>query len=167
MRFPLAQVAVEKIESLFVGQSARSRTTQAPLAYHSRPVTRFLQQFGDGYGFRGNGVLAFRFDFHVAPHNGMAGVQTGHQRTARRGTDGTSGIMPGEAHTPGSQGIDVRRCEIFLTITTQIAVSQIIRHNIDYIGFLHCLRLAGYERQRGSRGCTQQGIFNKLSSWIV
>ena len=63
----------------------------------------------------------------------MSRMQPGHQRTPRRGTHRAARIMLGELHTGLGNPVDIGRLEFLLTITTQVAVSEIVSQDVDNI----------------------------------
>ena len=83
----------------------------------------------------------------------MAAVCTCQQAGAGRGTDGGSRIALGETHAVLGQLVDVGSFEFFLSVATQVAVSQVIRQDEYHIRFFVFVFLCMHKRN----GCNQAG----------
>ena len=138
MRLPLAVVAIEAIEPHLEWLAHATRCTKAPLAKQTRRVARFVQHVCHGDSIRRHRLLTFRHEFGITTHHSMADVFTRQQRTTRRGTNGASGIVLREFHALLCQGIDVRRLEMRLAVTAQIAVAEVVCQNVDHVGRSIC-----------------------------
>ena len=64
----------------------------------------------------------------------MANKFAGHQGTAGRGTNRTSGVVVGKLHSLFCQLVDVGRLEMGLSIDTQVPVAEVIRQDVNDIG---------------------------------
>jgi hypothetical protein len=70
----------------------------------------------------------------IAPDPCMPHMLAGHQYATRRGTDGTSCVGLGKAQTICSKLVDIRGFDLFLTVTSQVTVPQVIGHYEDDVG---------------------------------
>ena len=91
-------------------------------------------------------ITIFRFDafafgllggpaFGVFPDKGVAGVFAGEKHTAGRRADGVAGVELGEADPLGGELIEVGRFDLLLAITPQLAIPEIVGHEVDDVGF--------------------------------
>ena len=80
----------------------------------------------------------------------MAGVQAGHQDAPRWGAHGRAGIKVGEPHAVLGQAVDVRRLDECLSVATQIALTKVIRHDVNDIG-LRPVRSRDFGRRGGRK----------------
>jgi hypothetical protein len=70
----------------------------------------------------------------IAPDSCMAGMLAGHQHTPGRGTYRASGVGLGKTQTVCGQLVDIRGFDLFLSVTSQVTVTQVIGHNENDIG---------------------------------
>ena len=74
-------------------------------------------------------------DFVVVADVRMSRVLARQQRASRRRAHRTSRVMLRKPHALCGHSIDVGRSDLFLPVTAQLAVSQIICQDINDIGF--------------------------------
>src|SRR5687768_3204718 len=84
----LVKVAEEVIKSFLFRGAGAAFFTKSPLTEHSCSIAIKLQSL------RQSGILRSQCFPAVAPDKCMSHILTGHQRTPRRGADGTSRIKP-------------------------------------------------------------------------
>src|SRR4051812_39257531 len=87
----------------------------------------------DGESVAGHRLLAFWFDFLIAPDRTVAGMQAGHEGAAARRADGGAGVSLREAHPLGGEAVNIRRADQFLSKAPDIAVPQIVGEDEDDI----------------------------------
>ena len=80
----------------------------------------------------------------------MAGVQAGHQHAPRRGAHGRAGIKIGEPHASLGQAVNVWRLDELLSVATQVAITKVIRHDVNDIG-LRPVRSRDFGRRGGRK----------------
>jgi len=78
----------------------------------------------------------------------VARVVAGHQATPRRGADSGTRVVTCETHSLDGHLVDARRPKTGLSVATQVAIAQIIGHDVDDVGFVRkalfvCRRQAG------------------------
>ena len=122
----LAVEAKETVETHLVRITSRSRKTESPFTEGGSDITSFLQKFWKGDGFGRKRPLALFAHFHIAANRRMARIQSRHQGGAGGSADCTAGIMLGEEHSLFGHPVEVGRLKVFLSVATQIAVSQVI-----------------------------------------
>src|SRR5262249_5709315 len=108
-------------------------------------VSGLPQQLGDCK------VLGLERNGSVATNAHMTRVQAGHERSPRRGTNGAAGVTLGEAHTFGSQAINVGSFDSGLPVAADVAITQVVGEDKDYTGFVFGLEF-GLKRVRGRLG---------------
>ncbi len=137
--FCLVEVAEPLVEALPVGHAGGAGFAQAPFAGDSGCVAGFFEDFGYSEIFGFEGQASFRADAAssglVAADAGVAGVQAGHEDAAGRGADRGAGVALGEAAAFGGEFVYVRSLDMFLAVTAEIAVSEVIGHDENNVGF--------------------------------
>ena len=79
----------------------------------------------------------------------MAGVQACHEGASGGGADGVAGVVLGELHALGGEFIDVGGFYLFLAVTADFCIAEIVCEDVDYVwfagggGFRCCLQATG------------------------
>ena len=144
MSLVLVEVTVKKVEPLPGRQAGRSFVAKAPFADLPGRVIGALEHlcYGD--------VLWPKVILAVSSDVAMAGVQAGHQDAPRWGAHGRACMKVGEPHAVLGQAVDVRRLDEFLSVATQIAITKVIRHDVNDIG-LRPVRFRDFGRRGGRK----------------
>ena len=79
-------------------------------------------------------MLACWREFFVVADRRVTSVKAGEECATRGGADAGAGVGLGEEHAAGCEGIDVWSFDELLTITADLAKSQIIGDDEDDIG---------------------------------
>ena len=142
----LIEEAVKLIEATQIRNAASPRTTEAPLAEKGGAVACLFQQF------RQSGFLRIqtRLRLHIPAHRGVAGVFSCHQAAAGWRANGGTGIGLREADTARSQLVYVGSADLFLAVTAQVAIAEVVGKNENNVGL--CSRLSRQIRESGSSG---------------
>ena len=163
----LAVEAVEIIKAHLARRGLASRISQAPLAHHRGRVTGLLHHLGKGRRVRKHRLLAFQ---RIVQEDGVpsqalrrnqplvigadlavAHVPARHDAAARRGRERGGRIHVGKQNSLRSQGVDIGGFNLFLTIAAQIAITQVIEHQIDDVGFFRGFSASGSGAGGGCR----------------
>ena len=70
----------------------------------------------------------------IAANNVVAGMQTGHERGARRSAHGAAGVKAGEADALGRQFVEVWSLNSGLAVAADIPITQVVRQDKQDIG---------------------------------
>src|SRR5436190_2463338 len=108
---------------MFVRDARRIRQTKPPLPNSAGLVPCLLQHLRDSDILRPQGHRV------ISSNARMACVLARHQRRTRRRAHCAAGVALCEAHALGSETIDVRCFDFRLSITTQVAVTEIVRED--------------------------------------
>ena len=135
----LAVVAIELVESLFVGSTFRVGKSQSPLAEASGGVAGVLHHPPDGHGVCLERILSFQFfvdkhgivviggtaigHFVVVAYLCVSRMHAGHQDTPRRGRYRRTGVVLGEAHSFLPELVDMGGLYFFLSIAAYVTES--------------------------------------------
>jgi hypothetical protein len=145
MRMGLVEIPEEIIKSLPVRDTRRARFSQSPLADQSRSIARLLENLRHG-DIPGSQRIAA-----VAPDDGPAGMQSGHQRAARRGADRAACVVLSKPDTFSGHAVQVGRADLLLPVAARISVPQIVSQNINDVGLRRnrpdCLTMSTAGRQ--------------------
>src|SRR5437667_2515890 len=135
---PLTVVAVRAIEPLLEWIAFGAREPQPPLAERAGRVALGVHQFCQGdFRFR-NRRLTLGLHLAVVPNPRVPGMLAGQKNAAGRRAHGVPGIMLRQAHPLRREAIDVRRANLRLTETAEVAVTQIVGENENNVGFAGC-----------------------------
>ena len=143
MCLKLADVAIELIDATFVGCRRTTLVATSPLSEKSCGVSvvahhLWQDDMGGVVGFLTNDGIVVTLAvgdlplpmLAVSSHESMTSVLTRHQRSPRRSGDRTAGIGRREAHSLGSQAVDVRCADILLAVASQVAPPHVVTHYI-------------------------------------
>src|SRR5208283_5628219 len=119
----LVQVADEFFETLFLRHTGSVLVAQAPFADEASVVAGLFEHLGHGQ------ILGPQCDGTVAPYPGMPGVQAGHQRATGGCAHRAAGIEAGKTDAFSRELVEVRSLDPGLPVTTQIAITKIIRQD--------------------------------------
>ena len=163
----LAVEAVEIVKAHLARRGLASRISQAPLAHHRGRVTGLLHHLGKGRGTGEHRLLAFQ---RIVQEDGVpaqalrrnqplvvgadlavAHVLARHDAAARRGRQRGGRIHIGKHNTLRSQGIDVGGFNLFLAIAAQVAIAQIVEHQVDDVGLFGGFPASGSRAGRSRR----------------
>ena len=168
----LADVAVVLVDAALVGCGDRTLVTAGPLAEHAGRVAVALHNLrkDDVVGVIGllsrDGILPVLPIHHlaapilaVAADMPVARVLPGHQRRPRGGTHRTSGIGLREEHPLAGHAVEVGRLDVFLPVTSQIAVSHVVAQDENDIRLCIFFRRTGIRHEsRGDQSGAQQHL---------
>ena len=119
----LAVVAIELIESLFVGSTFRVGKSQSPLV--------------DKHGIVVIGGTAIGH-FVVVAYLCVSRMHAGHQDTPRRGRYRRTGVVLGEAHSFLPELVYMGGLYFFLSIADYVTESQVVHQDVNYVGAAAC-----------------------------
>ena len=142
----LAIVSVESVATLIFGIAGRADVAQSPFAESGCFVACIFHYFEDCTGIGGKRELPFRIEFEVTADRRMSAVRTCQQAGAGRGADGCPRITLRKTHSVLCQTVDVGCLELFLSVTTQVTITQIVRKDKNDIRFFVLILLRMDER---------------------
>ena len=147
MGVDLVQVTEEVIEALFARQTrlGRSHIPESPFAHKCRGIAGSPQCVGHGQVIFPQRLSRRVGAPRVAPHSRMSVMLARHEDRARRCTDGRTRVELREPHSLTRHAIELRCADLLLAVTTQVAVTEIVRHDPD-----HIRPLGGNVRRRSS-----------------
>ena len=147
MRVMLVEVAEKISEALFARQSAPGIThiAKAPLTNQRGFISRLFQNrrhrdiaLLERLGSR---IRLSR----ISTNPCMSMMLARHQDASRRGTNSGSGVVLREAHAFTGHAIEIRCLDHFLSVATELRITEIIGHDPNQIRLIH--RVDGWQKQ--------------------
>ena len=131
--------------------------SQVPLADTGRRVSGRLQGFRQRDFTRRQPAGRTRTEHARQP--GARRKTAGHQSYATRGADRGRRVELGEAHALQSHAVKVRRADGGVTVTTQVAIAEVIGEDDDKVRFIGFSGTEGQPQASGrQRGCERSAI---------
>jgi hypothetical protein len=132
----LVEIAKPVVETLLARLAGRARIAQPPFANARGDVAGLLERFGNGQILGLQKHQRPTLEIIEAGHGGvvaaaaMAGVQSGHERAARRRADRRTAVMLREPRPLAAEPIEGRRLDGF---APQVAIARVVQHDINDI----------------------------------
>ena len=137
MSVSLAVIPKELLKALPQWAARRIGRSQSPFAEARSRVTGLLQQFRKRHCLLGKRPLAGKRSpvarVSVASDFGMGEVLPRHQHAARRGAGWRAAVVLRQPHPLTRQLVQMRRENLFLAVTPQLTIPQIIGQDKDNI----------------------------------
>ena len=129
MGMHLVKIAEKLVEALSVGMAWRALEPKSPFSKRTCSIPGLLQNF------RNRHILVQKvLPATATTDRRMAGMQPSHEYTPGWRTTVGTGVSLGELHAFGSQTVDIGGLDLFLPVTTQCTVTEIVSEDKDDVG---------------------------------